>query len=132
MKYVNITKHKLLDKIKANRQAHYDDYDKACEGWQKQVLNALEEALALAKDDVEYKTYFDLPKPDCHLDEYDAVIDQIEWNEEDLISLELQDFNRFIRDDWGWKSDFEAQTALYVGAVGPGKTRASRAWRGGR
>ena len=92
------------------------EYEEALEGWRDSVIDALEKALTDARNGVEYKTYFNLPEPESHVDEYDAVIDQVDWNEIDIIELDLHSFNKFIRDDWSWKQDFLATNALYMKA----------------
>ncbi len=113
MKSVKISKEKLLEKLKENRTKHLEQYEKALEGWKDQVVDTLQKALGDARADRDFIIYFDLPKPEVHSDEYDAVIDQVEWNEEEQIELALREFNKFIRDDWQWKKDFLDNTAMY-------------------
>jgi hypothetical protein len=118
MKQVHISKGKLLEAIKNNREIHRREYEEAIEGWQVRVIDELRLALDKALGGEEYNIWFNLPKPDNHLDEYDAVIDQIEWHEADTIDLDIIDFNKYIRDDWGWKEDFLHQTAMYAKVKG--------------
>ena len=114
MEHVTISKDKLLKKLKENRETHRAQFEEALKGWHQRVLQVLEKALEDARAGRQFQTHFALPQPADHTPEYDAVIDQVEWHEDDLIYLELRDFNKFIRDDWGWKADFLATNAMYT------------------
>ena len=87
MKAVLISKDKLLAKVKENRNAHRIQFIEALEGWQEQVLKELEKAIVDAKSGIKFKTHFDLPKPVDHTSEYDSLIMEIEWKEEEQITL---------------------------------------------
>jgi hypothetical protein len=114
MQEVLISKDKLLTKLKENRETHRAQFKEALEGWKERVLEELEKAVENAKKGLKYETYFSLPRPEDHTEEYNAVIDQVEWNEEEQIELDLHSFNQFIRDDWGWKKDFLTNSAMYM------------------
>ena len=114
MQKVIISKEKLLKKIKKNRDTHRETFEEALQGWEKRVYQELSQALSDAKHGRQFRTYFNLPQPEDHTPEYDAVIDQIEWTEEEQIELDFHQFNQFVRDDWGWKADFLSNTAMYV------------------
>jgi hypothetical protein len=113
MKNVLISKDKLLAKIKENRDSHRKQFEEALNGWKKRVIEELEKAVVNAKKDIRYITFFELPRPDDHTPEYDAIIDQIAWHEKDEIELGIHEFNLFVRDDWGWKKDFLKNAAMY-------------------
>jgi len=117
MQEVVIEKSKLLEKIKENREKHRATFEEALEGWKNRVIEELQNAVQEAKDGCKFDTYFNLPQPEDHTPEYDAVIEQIEWNEEEKIVLDFLQFNMFVRDDWGWKKDFLANTSMYSGFI---------------
>lgn len=114
MKTVVISKEKLLKKIKENRESHRKTFEEAFEGWKNRVLEELEKAMYDAKFGRDFRTYFNLPQPEDHTPEYDAVIDQITWSEQDTIELDFHQFDQFVRDDWGWKQDFLSNTSMYM------------------
>ena len=114
MQAVLISKEKLLAKMKENRELHRKQFEEALDGWKTRVTVELERAYVNAQKGLKYETFFNLPRPDDHTEDYDAVIDQVEWNEEEQIELDLHSFNQFIRDDWGWKKDFLATNAFYT------------------
>lgn len=113
MKTVLISKDKLLNKMAANRNGHHADFVEAHCGWQEKVIEELEKALKNAKEDIEFITNFNIPEPIDHTDEYDQIIDQIKWNEEEQIKLDYRDFNRFVLDNWDWKDEFIGTNAFY-------------------
>lgn len=114
MKTVIISKDRLLKEIKKNRDQHRSTFEEALQGWKERVLEELEKAINDAKKGREYRTYFNLPQPEDHTPAYDEVISQIEWTEENKIELDFNQFNQFVRDDWGWKKDFLANTSMYT------------------
>ncbi len=113
MNIIKISKEKLLDKIIKNRNYHQVQYNDTLEGWQEQVLSELKKAVRDAKKGIRFPTYFNLPKPVDHTNEYDLIINQIEWNEIDQIELDYLDFNKFVLDNWSWKEEFLNNSALY-------------------
>ena len=113
MDEVLIQKKRLLEKLKQNRDEHKEIYETALEGWKEEVIKGLEDALVKAKKGEEYITQLDLTKPVHHLKEYDEIIDRVEWHEKDLIELDIQEFNCFVRDKWDWSHWFLKQATSY-------------------
>jgi hypothetical protein len=77
------------------------------------VIGSLAIALDRAKKDKEYITDLDLDKPICHLDEYKHIIEMITWHEEEIIGLEVREFNQFILDKWDWQYNFLSTSSVY-------------------
>ena len=117
MDKVIISKEKLLVKLSENRELHREQFEEALLGWKDRVLEELEESLDNARKGTKFNTQIMLPRPMDHTPEYDAVIDQVSWNELDQIELDLHSFNQFVRDDWGWKSDFLSNAVMYTRKV---------------
>ena len=114
MQTIEVNKVTLLLKLRENRDKHRKVFEEALEGWRRNVLDELTLAVAEAKAGKQYRTYFNLPQPEDHTRDYDAIIEQVEWEVEDTITLTQQQFNQFVRDDWGWKEDFLANTVHYM------------------
>lgn len=114
MQLITVTKEKLLVKMRENRDLHRKQFEEALNGWQERVLAELEKAVSDAKKGLKFTTSFNLPRPSDHTSEYDEIIEQVEWNEEEQIDLDLNSFNQFVRDDWGWKRDFITTNAFYT------------------
>ena len=106
MNIIRISKQKLLTKLKENKEEHEKMYEMALSGWREQVVIRLEQALYNAMKAIEYETDLELEPPTEHLGDYSEIIDRVEWNEEEVISLDLYEFNHFVRDSWDWMPDF--------------------------
>lgn len=106
MNSVKISKNKLLAKLKENREDHREIFELALEGWKQEVLKKLEDCIQDARAGKNYIENFYLPMPQDHTMEYNEIIDRVSWHEDDLIELDLRDFNRFVRDCWDWAPDF--------------------------
>lgn len=114
MKQVIISKEKLLQKIKENKNNHRAIFEDALAGWKERVTEELNQALNDAMAGKKFRTYFDLPQPIDHTPEYVTIIEQIEWTEEKQIELDFIQFNQFVLDDWGWKEDFLMNASTYT------------------
>ena len=114
MEHVLISREKLLSKLKENRESHRQLFEEALGGWRERVLAQLEVAVEDARAGMKFVTHINLPQPIDHTAEYDNIISQVEWHEEDQIELDLRSFNQFILDDWGWKADFLQNATMYA------------------
>lgn len=107
MKSVKISKSDLLQKVKANREIHKADYDEALIIFRKvalEKLNALVKAAKSADTPTEkLVTSADLTRPVTYLQEYDRVISMLEFSVDDVIELDVREFDRYVLDNWEWK-----------------------------
>ena len=51
--------------------------------------------------------------PRSYAKEYEAAIDMAEWDVRETLELTHAEFTCFVRDQWDWKSGFEAVSNLY-------------------
>jgi carboxypeptidase C (cathepsin A) len=115
---VKVEKEALLQKLRANRDGHRAVFLKALDGFQKEVVQQLDRALADAKTGQRYRTYFNLPEPQDHTRDYDRVIEMIGMSVDDVIELNEYEFTQYVQDDWGWKPDFIDSTESYLAGRG--------------
>ena len=113
MNTVTISKEKLLAELEKNKNEHKIIYDEALHGWETEVIVALRRALNKAVEGEEYITFLDIPEPENHLSEYSEIIDRVKWHEEDMIILDLREFNQFVRDSWDWMPSFLNNASSY-------------------
>lgn len=125
MDTVTITRTKLLEQLKKNREDHKLLYEAASEGWKQEVRAALFDAFEDAKDDKEYITWFDLPQPSSHVKDYDEVIERVEWHENEKINLSLVEFNHFVRDCWDWMPSFLDNAHTYSSSTSSSSSSSS-------
>lgn len=113
MKTIKISKKKLLHQIQKNLQEHKFIYNEAMESWQTKVRLALADALEQARKETKFITDLELMEPECHIDEYENIIERINWHEEDIIELDQREFNQFILDKWDWQYSFLTTASSY-------------------
>lgn len=127
-KFVRTEKKKLLDKLKENRTTHQKLWVASMKGWRTALAVELEtyskKCAALAdktrssgdevKDEDLEPDYPSFPRrPENHVEDYDEIIERLEFSMDDEINLTHGDFNRYVRDKWGWKGDFIATSNMY-------------------
>jgi len=113
---INVDKVKLLTKLKENRNTHYANFEKALELYRKKVIEVLDEALEAAKTGIEYRTYFNLVKPENMVEEYDEVIGMLEMSQDMSLELTQEQYKNYVLDKWDWTSRFASNTLSYVGS----------------
>ena len=117
---VIVDKVDLLQRLKENRQKHEENFKLAYEGYTQTLMEELEQKLAEVQAgrknhrvNGQRLLILNIP-PECHLDDYDEVIDMLEMADDKQIKLSQQQFRQYARDDWGWKQQWTASTAEYV------------------
>lgn len=114
MKTVTIKKSVLLSKIKANRDAHKELYEKAVEGYQQELIEKLTALLARAKKKEDTDHRVDLDKPHNHLEDYDRAIAMLEMHTESKVTLTELEFDNFVLDNWSWKKMSDFTNSFYA------------------
>lgn len=121
---------KLLDRIKENRAKHVEAYEEAWKGYLIEVQEQLDKIVKDAR--IEAKKFKDfsgdigkMPEdvmmhfgvvaqpPQSHADEYDRVIDMLDFTHEENVILNQQEFNQYVRDEWAWSRMFNETAGAY-------------------
>lgn len=103
---ITVTRSELLQRLKANRTKHHEEFQAAITAWQKDLQLELNQL-----DASQFKKWpktlnkLELLCPESHVHEYDQAIDMFEMSVNDTIKLDSKSFNTFCRDEWGWKND---------------------------
>lgn len=118
----------LLEKLKANREAHIEAHKKAMAGYEKELAERLiaistyaqECATAIqtkhvAKIDQRKLSIHDLDKPQEYTKQYDEAIEMLEMTIEEEIELPQLYFRQLVCDEWDWKREFQTYSAKYTG-----------------
>jgi hypothetical protein len=114
MREVTMKKSDLLARVEENREGHREVYEKAMDGYTKAAVAFFQEQLERAKDGNTFVTYFGEPMPEDHTDDYDNVLDMLDMEVGDQITLSNAEFRQYVRDDWGWKQTFIATSSNYI------------------
>lgn len=112
---VNVTD--LEKALKENRAKHAKEYAKAKKGWQKLLHTELTNMLLALENGGKLELHIKNQKPESHLDEYDEAIEMLTFSAEPTITLDVQLYRQFMKDDWGWRKHWMASTATYIDAA---------------
>jgi hypothetical protein len=119
MNTVTVNKKNLLLKLQDNLAKHEAEYDDLVNAYRIALTSELKKAQKLLKKSPET---FDLQKvlqkftkkPESSAKEYRLAIQALEWSIEDEIVLDFYDFDKYINDNWNWKSNFELTKSMYM------------------
>src|SRR5207244_12882206 len=95
-----VKREELLTKVRSNRDAHRELFLKAQEGYRKLIIEELERMLADAREGRAIQRSVTLTEPSNHVKDYDRVITMLEMSVDETITLEAQDFDRYVMDNW--------------------------------
>lgn len=123
---------KLLERIRENRDKHVAAYEEAWKGYLIEVAEQLEKCAKDARAALktlngkewepgdeslhrEVTTHFGVnaQAPQSHADEYDRVIDMLDFTHEENVVLSQQEFNMYVRDEWAWSRMFNETATAY-------------------
>jgi len=116
MNSVKMNRLELLKIVKENATKHVADYDEAVSDYKVAVAKLAKANLKLANTGEleQIRKIKNLPQsPTNYADNYTRAIRMLELSVEDTIDVEEHIFNQLVLDEWGWKQQFVAQSAMY-------------------
>ena len=112
---ITVSKTELLSTLQDNRRKHKKEFQDSLKGWREEVKEALEAALSDVDDkEKEPKTYFDLPKPEDHTEEYDDVIELLKMSQDKQLKITSSEHRQYVLDKWQWKDHWSASNTAYM------------------
>ena len=121
MMKVTVNCQDLIDKLRVDREAHVDLYQRAMEKYRGKLIELFEEKVEKLRNTADpvtglddFDVYVRLPRPEEHTEDYDSAISMLEWHEGDTIELEQHQFNELVLGQWGWHKSFTSNTTSYV------------------
>jgi hypothetical protein len=117
MHTVTMSKSKLMDALRTNRDAHRAMFEEALEAYRVTVVQELDRRLKDAKAGRKYDGFMRLEQPVDHTDDYDRVILSLDFSLFDEVELSMQDFNQYVRDNWSWKEQFLTTSNNYIASA---------------
>ncbi len=116
MRTVRVKKNEVLEKMRANVEAHVKEYRDACAAYRTRAASVLEErALQLRRGETVACSHFDLPAPQSHEGDYKQAIAMLEMSVDDVIELLTDEFSCYVLDQWQWQGQFKAINSAYTG-----------------
>lgn len=120
---IQIYRKDALNILKENRDKHIKEFEAQIQGW-KQAIEEYREDLSnwinkVSKDiDVIYLQSTRKPikpyRPVSYLNSYDRLIELISANITDLIEVQEHEYDQIIKNQFGWTSEFLANSATYI------------------
>jgi len=95
---VSIKKEQLIDRIQTNREAHINEYEEAVKAYREEAQRQLKEASKKLKNG-DLNISLKLVTPLNRADEYDKVIEMFNWEVNDIVELDQDEFNSYVHDD---------------------------------
>lgn len=113
MRPVRVNKAQLLEKLRANRDAHHGIFVEALEGYRAKAIEVFNQELDKVRNGKSFRSYVQLQEPEDHTRDYDRVIGMLELSEDDVVELDEQSYVELVQDDWAWKRQFIRTNAAY-------------------
>jgi hypothetical protein len=112
---IKIAKERLIATVTDNRNEHRSQFLRAQEKYREKVIEVLDERLAAARAGDKINVTISLPVPQDYTCWYDKALVGLEWEVDDYVHLEQDEFNRLVLNDWEWRSAFAGTTMSYIG-----------------
>jgi hypothetical protein len=116
MNSVKMNRKELLKIVKDNQKKHVAQYEESVADYKVAVVKLAKANLKLANtgDLVEIRKMKNrIDAPQSYEDNYTRAIRMLELSVEDVIEIEEHIFNQLVLDEWGWKQQFTAMSAMY-------------------
>ena len=116
MNSVKMDRKELLKIVKENATKHLTDYNESVEDYKVAVIKLVKANLKLANTGEldQIARIKPIPqRPSNYSDNYNRAIRMLELSVEDTIDVEEHIFNQLVLDEWSWKQNFVAASALY-------------------
>ena len=93
---IKVNKAKLIEKIKENKAAHEVAYAKAVIAYKKEAIKQLTTQIADVQEG-SLNAKLNLTTPVNNIKNYDKIIDMFEWEVDEVVELEQQEFWKILR-----------------------------------
>jgi hypothetical protein len=116
MNSVKMNRKELLKIVKDNQKKHVAQYEESVADYKIAVVKLAKANLKLANtgDLAEIRKMKNrIDAPQSYEDNYTRAIRMLELSVEDVIEIEEHIFNQLVLDEWGWKQQFTAMSAMY-------------------
>jgi len=109
---ITVKKSDLITKIKENKENHIVEYDKAVVAYKDEALRQLRTQLERVEAG-SLNAQLDLITPINNADNYDKIIEMFEWEVEELVVLEQDEFQEYVQDTTDFAVKARMSNAAY-------------------
>lgn len=111
---IKVKKVDLIAKIKENKENHVVEFGKAIVAYKKEALKQLS-TLTNAVNDGALDIKLDLITPINNAENYDKILEMFEWEVEDVVELEQDEFQEYVQDTTEFAVRAKMSNMMYVG-----------------
>jgi hypothetical protein len=109
---INVNKAKLIEQIRKNKENHIVEYDKAVIAYKEEALRQLNDQIKKVEEG-SLEARLNLVTPINNAENYDKIIEMFEWEVEEVVALEQQEFNEFVQDETEFAIQSKFANTLY-------------------
>ena len=116
MSRINVKRKDLIEVLKANRDTHASEYEEAYLGYKQLCVEALQAKLEQINANDEFDMYFNdlMSAPENHVEDYQDVIEMLELSEDDKLSIGMDEYKKYYKNDWSWSHNWGLSNKMYV------------------
>lgn len=108
-----VKKADLLKTLYSNLEKHSKIVQEARDGYVKKALHALQRRLEDLRSGKIVALSFSLSPPVDYSEVYKNTIAMLEWNTQEEVELQADEFRQLVRDEWDWTDSFLASNSAY-------------------
>ena len=108
-----VDKKKLLETLRKNLEQHSSIVKEARDGYVEKAEKELELRLEQLRKGKVVSLSFALTPPMDYSEVYKNVISMMEWNTNEFVELQADEFRQLVNDEWDWKQNFLRGTMAY-------------------
>lgn len=116
-KTVTVNRLALIQKLKANLEAHKVDYAEAVIGYRLKLQVDLSKKLDEVTTATSAEALFIKPvafnPPQSYESQYIDAIEMLEWSVQENIELDHSTFKAYVQNQWQWSGGFDSVTTMY-------------------
>ena len=117
---VTVKRDDIIDALHQGLKKHKIEYRNAVSEYEEACVKFLEEALEHVKSGVfdREKITLSLIKPENYSDEYQRILDMLEYSVDETLTLDADTFRAYFKGEWSWQARFNdivGSTKAYLG-----------------
>ena len=110
---IPVDRQKLIEILNTNRANHNAIFQEAVEGYRAKAIEKLNQYIDEVKEGKIVRSYWHMPEPEDHTEEYDRVIGLLEMATDKQVKMSDVEYQSYVLDNWSWKKAFIASNSYY-------------------
>lgn len=108
MRDIKVDKQTVITFLKNNREKHIALFAENYKKYRELCISYLSRRLDESKLNKRFQIYDGCTpeEPSCYISQYDLAIEMLEMSVDEQVELNVQDFKKYIKDEWDWSYNF--------------------------